>query len=269
MKDQLIAAMNDLGLLIVEKTPQVLMGIGLVLLAFIVAKVIEKILRIIIVRIKLDALVKRAGIDQTLQRVGIRQELNRFLPRLAYFLILFLLGRTAADALGLTAISDAFGAFLSYLPNLIAALLLLIIGSAAAQFAGAAVRNSASSAGLDFAPSLGRVVSAFIMFIVGIMAFGQLKIDTDIIRLVTSFVLAGAALAFGLSFGLGTRGITRQIFAGFYAKKMLDIGANVDIEGQSGRLRAITPTHTILETDDGTVHLSNEAFLDGISKQKK
>ena len=50
------------------------------------------------------------------------------------------------------------------------------------------------------------------------------KIDTDIVRIVTSLILGAGALAFGLSFGFGTRNIVRNIAAGFYARKILVIG---------------------------------------------
>lgn len=252
---------------VVAAAPRVVVGLLLVVLALLFAKIVERVLRAILTRINFDDLVARAGIDKTLQRIGIRQQLNLFLPRLVYFLLLFLLAKTAADALELTAVSDALGTFFAYLPNLIAALLLLIIGTAAGQFAGNTVETAASESGIDFAASLGRMVTALILFIVGMMAIAQLKIDTDIIRIVTSAVLAGAALGFGLSFGLGTRDLTRNIIAGFYAKKILEVGKELKIGDHSGVLEAITPTHTLLARDQRTVSIANEQFLDKVAEQ--
>lgn len=53
--------------------------------------------------------------DKVLHRLGIRPSLNVVLPRLAYFLLLFLFARTAADAVGLTAISGAIAAMFATL----------------------------------------------------------------------------------------------------------------------------------------------------------
>ena len=122
------------------------------------------------------------------------------------------------------------------LPNIIAALLLVIIGSTVGQFAGQMVTQAAEDSGIDFAPSLGKMVSALIIFTVGMMAIGQLKIDTQMVRIVTCFVLGAGALAFGLAFGLGTRDIVRNLVIGFYTRKFLVIGKRVDIAGQSGVL---------------------------------
>ena len=267
LRQSLIATWQDLLETVVATTPVVLMGLVLIIVALVVAKVVEKVLRTILVRVKIDAVMERTGIDQALQSVGLRQSLNQFLPRVAYYLLLFLFARTAADAMGLEAISSAIGSFLAYMPNVIAAVLIMLLGSAAAQFAGRAVADAAENSGIDFARPLGTLVSAVIIFVLGIMAIGQLQLDTEIIRLVTTASLAGIGLAFGLSFGLGTRDITRNMVAGFYARKVFSIGEPVEIKGERGVLRSITPTQTLLEQDDRIVAVSNGAFLEEVVKQ--
>jgi hypothetical protein len=229
--------------------------------------VIELVLRFALTRVRFDMLLERAGIDKTLQRIGIRQQLNLFIPRLVYFLVLFVLARTASDALGLVAISGAIGAFFGYLPNIVAALLLLILGTSVGQFAGETVTQSALSSGIEFGPTLGKLVSGVIVFVCAMMAVAQLKIDTDIVRIVTSFILGGAALAFGISFGFGTRDIVRNITAGFYARKVLTVGKPLQIAGQQGTLVAITATHVILQADGVETAVANATLLEQVSKQ--
>ncbi len=267
LRDQLVAVFQNLVETIVASTPRVLTGLVLLILALATAKIVERICRSLLVRFRFDSLLERAGIDQALQKVGLRQSIERFVPRVVYYLLLFLFARTAADALGLTAISNAIGAFMAYLPNIIAALLILLLGTAAAQFAGKTVNQAAENAGIEFASSLGSLVSGLLFFVLGIMAIAQLQIDTEIVRLVTSALLAGFALAFGLSFGLGSRDITRNILAGFYARKTFEVGKVLDVDGETGTLAAITPTQTILEKDDRIVALANSVFLEKVAKQ--
>jgi small-conductance mechanosensitive channel len=269
MKERLLNAFASLGNSVLAAMPKVAVGLLLVILALFSAKLIEVVLRTMLVRVRFDKLVEKAGIDKALQRIGLRQQLNLFLPKLAYFLVLFLLAKTASDALGLVAISNAIGAFFSYLPNMIAALLLLILGTTVGQFVGQMVTQAAESAGIDSAPTLGRLVSALIVFIVAMMAIGQLKIDTEMVRIVTSFFLGAGALAFGLAFGMGTREIVRNIVTGFYIRKVLNIGKAVDVAGQSGVLTAITATHAILESDGQDIILANTLFLKHTSKQER
>lgn len=268
MKEKLFSAFENLADSAVAAAPRVLIGIVLMVVGLLAAKIIEIVLRFILTRIRFDGLMEKAGIDKTLQRVGLRQQLNVTIPRIVYFLTLIVIARTAADGLGLTAISSAIGAFFAYLPNIIAALLLLIVGTAVSQFASETVTEAGRNSGLDFAPTLGKLVSGLIMFVVGMMAIGQLQIDTNMVRIVTSFILGGGALAFGLAFGLGTRDVVRNITAGFYLRKHLLVGERVEIIGQSGILRSITATHVVLEGEDGIeISLANSMFLDQVAKQ--
>jgi len=141
---------------------------------------------------------------------------------------------------GLQTIADAIGAFFRYLPNLVAAFLVLL---------------------------LGLMVASLIIFVVVIMAISQLQVDTEIIRAVVLVVLPGGVIALVLSFGLGTRNVTRNIVAGFYARKLLHIGEEVEIAGEKGVLSGVTPLQILIERDDETLTIPNRVFLDEVVKQ--
>ncbi len=267
LQAQLTQTWQDLVQSLIDWTPRVVLGLVLIIVALVAAKIVERVLRSMLTRIRFDSLVAKVGIDQALQKVGVRQSINLFVPRLAYFLLLVLFARTGADALGLDAISSAIASFMAYLPNIIAALLILILGSAASQVAGRTVAEAAGNSGIDFAPALGRVVSAVLFFVLGIMAIGQLKIDTVMVRLFAAAVLAAGALAFGLSFGLGSRDITRNILAGFYARKTLSIGEPIEVAGERGVLVGVTPTQILLERDGQTIAVANTVLLEQVVKQ--
>lgn len=267
MLERLQASFSNLLQQGIDLVPTIVTAIVMLVIALIFCKIVERVLRAILTRIRFDGLVQKAGIDQALSKLGLRKDLNTFLPRLVYFLLLFLIARVMADTLGLVAISDAIGAFFTYLPNLIAALLLIVLGSAASQAAAAMITEAGRESGLDFAPALGRIVGALILFIVGMMALGQLKIDTDIIRIVTALFLAGVALAFGLSIGVGSREVTRNILAGYYAKKILEVGKPIEIAGERGILRGITATHVLVEQDGKIVTVANDTLLTQVGKQ--
>jgi Mechanosensitive ion channel len=268
MEKKLLDAFAALGNSIAAAVPRLAVGMILIVLGVIVAKLIEVTLRTMLLRVHFDALMTRAGVIKALQRIGLRQRPSSLFPRLAYLLVLVLLARTASDAFGLIAISSAIGAFFAYLPNVMAALSLLILGTSVGHFAGRMATQAAEASGLDSAPALGKLVSALIIFLVAMMAIGQLKIDTGMVRIVTSFVLGAAALGFGLAFGLGTWDVVRNIAAGFYTRKFLTIGRNLTIAGHNGTLAAITPTHTILSKDGYEITVANAEFLKHTSVQR-
>ena len=267
MQQQLVQIGRDLQQTLVTGIPRVLLAMVVLIAMVVVAKFVEWLLRALLMRIRFDSLLEQAGVDKILQRLGIRQSLNHVIPRLGYFLLLVLFARTAADAFGLIAISDAIASMFAYLPNVIAAVLLVVVGTSVSQFVGATVTRAAEDAGIEFARPLGNVVSGLILFVVGVMAIGQLRFDTEMVRIVTICVLSGLALAFGLSVGLGTRDVTRNILAGFYARQLFRPGDPLEVRGQRGVLRAIAATQTVIEQETGVVIVANTVFLDETVRQ--
>lgn len=266
-RDQLLHAYQDIVHLFASALPRAVTALLISVALVFAAKLVEVVLRSALRRVSFDSLVQRAGIDTVLKRFGLDQSPSRLLPRLVFFLLLVLFAQTAADLLGLTAISQGIAAFFAYLPNIVAAVVVLVLGSMASQFAGRTVARAAGDSGIDYADSLGSIVSGLIMFVVAVMAIGQLRIDTEMVRLVTAGILAAMAIAFGLSFGLGTRDITRNIMAGFYARKIFRPGDRIDIRGERGVIRAITPIQTLIEREDGLSAVSNTTFLDETVRQ--
>lgn len=264
IRDQLAEVLSGMVTSVIEATPKVLSAIVMLLVMLLVAKVVERVLRFLLARLKIDTLVAHAGVDQILKKIGLRQQLERFVPRLVYFLLLLLFVQVAAQTYGLTPISNAIQAAFGYLPNLIAAMLLLIIGVAVSQFVSGAIAQAAKESGIEMGDTLGRVASALILFVVGVMAAAQLKIDTEIIRIVTICVLAALALAFGLTMGLGSRQATRNVIAGFYVRKLFRVGDSVEVRGLKGRIQAITAAQTVLADGEATVAVANSALVEGV-----
>lgn len=267
LRENLIRTYEGMVRSVFDAIPKVITGILLVVVSIVIAKLVERMARMVLRRVGFDDLLARAGFDKTLKRIGLDQPLSFVIPRIVYYLLLLLFGQTAAAALGLAPISSAIGSFLGFLPNLFTAFLLILIGSSAGQYASAMVSKAARESGIDYSSALGNVVAALILFIAGVMAVAQLRIDTDIIRIVTICLLSGVALAFGISFGLGTRDITRNIVAGFYARKLFRVGEQVEIRGQRGTLAAITPIQTLVEGATESAVMANGVFLDEVVKR--
>ncbi|MGE3703828.1 MAG: hypothetical protein AB7I13_01050, partial [Vicinamibacterales bacterium] len=248
VQDQLAIVARSFQGALLDVAPRMVTGLAIVIALLVAARLAERVLRGFLLRVGFDGLLRQAGIDRTLQRLGVRQSPSVVLPRFAYYLLLLAFARIGSDVLGLVAVSEAIASMFGYLPNVLAAVLLLAVGTSVAQFAGTAVTQAAEDSGIDFGRSLGSIVSGLIVFVVGIMAMGQLRIDTDMVRIFTVCLLSGFALAFGLSFGLGTRDVTRNIMAGFYARKVFQPGDRVEIRGQRGVLKSIMATQTLIES---------------------
>src|ERR1700733_6623617 len=119
MEKKLLDSFAALGNSIASAIPKIAIGILLIIVGLIFAKLIAAALRTMLIRVRFDSLMEKAGFTKALRRIGLRQQLSLLLPKLAYLLIIFLLAKTASDAVGLVAISSAIGAFFGYLPNIL------------------------------------------------------------------------------------------------------------------------------------------------------
>ena len=247
--------------------PKFLTGLGVFLVGFLLAKIAAKAIRTAFDKFRINDGLEKVGLTDTLGKFGLQESPGNLLAKLAYYLILALFIQSAAQAIGLMAVADAITAFFAYLPNLVAAAMVLLIGMLIAQFASGAVTRSARNSGVEFAPILGRIVSALIVFVVGLMAVTQLQIDTQIIRSVVMILLAGASLALALTFGLGSREITLNLVAGYYARKIFETGRKIEIRGKESTLAGIAPVHTLLEDDGKLTTVPNKVFLEEAVRQ--
>jgi small-conductance mechanosensitive channel len=246
---------------VVAAAPKVLLAILLFVGAILLARFIRRLLAAGLRRANLDALLTRAGADVALKKLGV-DSLAELIPRIVYGLLLLLFAGAAADVVGLEAVVGAVATVVEYLPNVAAAVLLLFFGSWAAQGLGSTIARMATESGLDFGAALGRFAGAAVLFVFALTAVSQLKIDTDIVRIVTICGLGGFALAFGLSTGLGSRDMVKNILAGFYVRKLFRAGDPIRLGEIDGILKGVTAVQCLIETPTGVVVVANARLIE-------
>ena len=101
--------------------PKALTALTVFLVGFILAKVAAKAITTVFDKLRLNDVLQRVGLTDTLEKFGLTETPGFLLSRLVYYLILALFIQSAAQAVGLVAVSDAVTAFFAYLPNLLAA----------------------------------------------------------------------------------------------------------------------------------------------------
>lgn len=245
------------------------LGLVLLALAVLAAKVVELVLRGLLRRTFVDAWAERLGLDRLLGGADSGRTLSWAIARVGFVVTLLFVAQVAADALGLPAVAQLVSQLLVYTPRVLAAGVILMAGTAAAGYARRTVISAAGDSGIEYASALGGIVFAVILFALGLMAISQLQISTDAVWLVTGWLLGGLALAIGLSFGLGARDITRNILAGFYARRIFRIGQTVELQGQRGVLLSITPTNALIDQEDAVVSISNSRLIGDVVRQPK
>lgn len=214
----------------------------------------------------LDDLGERFGVNDTLERVGLERSLSRLTSSAVRLILLAVVVFAALSLLGLQFLSDSLNQAILFLPRILAALALLLAGIVLGGLARRHVDRLTRE--MDFQAPLGRAAQVVIVVLFGLTAAAQIAISTGVLLVLAAIVLAGAIAMLALAFGLGGRGIARELSAAHYVRSLFEVGQVVTVEGHRGRIEAIdTTTTTLADADGETLHVPNHLLLESIVRR--
>jgi len=185
----------------------------IVLVGWLVAVILKKVLVKILIFLKIDALSGKINLSQLLEKGGIKYTLSEIIGIIFYWLIIFMAIATAINALGLTSVSAIMDRMILYVPNIIIAIFILILGLFLSSFLSSVIVAMSVNAGISQANILGKIVSVVIIVFSAMIALEQLNIAAAIINAVITIIFASIGLAFALAFGLGSKDIAAKIIS--------------------------------------------------------
>ena len=224
-----MAVLRQLGEGAVHYAPRLITAVIVIVIGWIIARILQFVLSQVLHRAGADAALEKASLLDGFRRVGIHEPSRRFVPSILYWLTMLVFIQSGSRMVGLDTIADGITGFFAFLPNVLTAGVILLVGNSLGQFLSRAVTGYARESGVAFARSLGSFISGFTLFVVTIIALGQLHVDTRILNILTIVIFSGLSLGFALTFGLGTRDTTRNLVAGFYARRLFGSGQQVEI----------------------------------------
>ena len=98
------------------------------LLGWLIASGLKKILVRFLVLVKLDSLSGKTGFSKLLENAGIKNTLSEIVGIIVYWIIIIITLSTAVNALGLANISNILDKIIIFIPNVIIAIIILILG---------------------------------------------------------------------------------------------------------------------------------------------
>ena len=236
-----------------SKIPSLLSALLVLIIGWIIAKFVARIIRKFFERIKIDRFADRLNEIDFISKASWEIKPSRIFSKFLYYLVLLIFVIAATDVLGMPAISDLISDILNYIPLLITAILVLAIGILFSDFIRKLVQTTCESLGIPSAKVISSFVFYFLLINVLISALSQAQIDTDFIASNISIILAGAVLAFGLGYGLAAKDIFANFLTSFYSKDKVKIGDTITIDDIRGKVVDIDKTSVIIETKAGKV----------------
>ncbi len=200
--DALTNPLVSLWVSFVDILPNLIAAIIILIIGYVVAYIFGHAVKVLLFKLGLDGQIDKARLSKTLGKIRLSALLGEITKW--YIFIIFL--QSAIDLVNLGTLSILLQEFVMWLPNLIAASLVIVFGLFLAHFVTLKVREHTDIKG---GKTLTGILNAVITFIVVVIALEQIGINVSILSNMFLILLGGlalgAAIAIGLSFGLGTQ----------------------------------------------------------------
>ena len=194
------AALLDMWRSVLLFVPRAIAFIAILVVGWIIARFVLKIVDKALERVGFDRAVERGGVGRALERT--KYDASDILAKLAYYAILLFTLQFAFGVWGPNAISDLIRGVVAWLPRAFVAIVIVVVAAAIAS----AVRDLITGAlgGLSYGRLLANLASIFIIALGVIAALNQVGIATTVTTPVLIAVLATVAgiLIVGVGGGL-------------------------------------------------------------------
>jgi len=183
--------------------PVLLGALVILIVGWIVAKAIKRIVDWLLKVVRFDTLADKAGISGILRKGDLTVSAREVVSSIVYWLIIIMVLVMAVDALGLPKGSDVLAGLFAYVPKVIAALLVLVVAMFLASFVSGIVRVAAGNAKLPKPELLASICRWAIIIFAVTISLAQLGIAPLLVTATFNIILGGVCLALALAFGLG------------------------------------------------------------------
>lgn len=262
LQDANFTFVQDLWSQFLAIIPKFLMAIGFVILAWILLKVVNYVLKKLLKISKIDSLTTKLNEAELFGKNDYDIVPSKIVLKFVRYLIILIFIIIASESLGLKMVSEGIANFIGYLPILISALLIFVVGIYLASVIKNAIQESLKSLEISGSNLVGNIVFYAIVVVVSITALNQAGIDTEIITSNLTLILGSVLISFTIAFGLGARDVITRLLFGFYSRKNFEVGQHIKTKKIEGVIQQIDNICITIKTSDGLVVLPIKTFVD-------
>ncbi|WP_328988415.1 hypothetical protein OG394_19565 [Kribbella sp. NBC_01245] len=198
--------------------PNLLGGIVILVVGYFVAKILGNLIGRLLGKVGFDHWMDRAGVSGVLQRSGTGLTASAMLGKVVFWFVFLISFTMFASALGVPEISAFMSTMLGYIPRIFAAIVIICLAALFANFLAAVIRGATGN------ETLAKVGRYAVLIYAAFAALTQLGIAVQLTGNTLLIVLAGAALAMGLAFGLGGREMAAQALQRLFERGVTSTG---------------------------------------------
>jgi small-conductance mechanosensitive channel len=194
------SSFQDLLTTVFHSIPKILIFLVILIVGWIIAKILARIVDMVLRRINFDKFVERGVVGQALKRSN--TDATKLISKIVYYAILLIALQMAFGVWGPNPVSSMLDGIVAWLPRAIVAIIIIVVASAIAKVVKDLILSAIG--GLSYGPFLANVASIVIIALGVIAALGQVGIAGAITQpiLYTVLVTCGAVVAIGVGGGL-------------------------------------------------------------------
>ncbi|MBI5442810.1 MAG: hypothetical protein HY900_16555 [Deltaproteobacteria bacterium] len=194
-----------------EFLPRLLAALVILAIGWLAAWVLKLLVRRALVVARFDSFCAETGATQVLTRADIVDSPSTLVGRVVFWLVFLVFLMAGVSALGLDVFNRLIAEFFLYLPRVFTALGILLVGFLIGNFLSRAVLLAAVNANFPSPRMSSNVVKILIGILAFAMAMEQLQIASSIVTAAFAISFGAVMLGLALAFGLGGRGVARQV----------------------------------------------------------
>jgi hypothetical protein len=236
---------------IVGLAPKFMAAIVILVLGYLVARLVGKVVTSVCERIGLQRGAERSGLVDSMNQVGISRTVPQIVGLIFFWLLMCVFLMAGFNVLGWEAVSDALQNIIGYIPNILVATVMVVIGLLVAALLRGVIATSADRVGLSYAQQLANAAYYVLALITFLAALKHLGVELALLNNLILIAAGAMAVGFALAFGLGGRDVIGGILAGYYIRQRMHAGDQVQIADLQGVVRDVGPVATVIETEEG------------------
>lgn len=202
--DAITGAFQSVWVGVIAFLPNFIVAIVIIILGWIIAALVGKVVAQLIKSARLDNALEQAGFDAVLKRASVALDSGAFIGGLVKWFIIAVSFMAALEVLKLSQVSIFLQEnIIRYIPNVIISVFVLLVAIIAADFVQKLVVVSVKAAQIRSAHFIGALTKWTIWIFAFFIILPQLGIAGEFIGTLYTGIVTALALAFGLAFGLG------------------------------------------------------------------
>ncbi|MDQ4105865.1 MAG: mechanosensitive ion channel [Actinomycetota bacterium] len=267
--DNLDQVLADLVRTATELIPRLLGVVVVMLVALDVALVLRRLATRLLESLGVDEIAGRTGASDSLQQLGYYGGPSRLLSMVLFWATLLTGLAGALSVLGLSSLEHTMDQIVNLSGRALVALVIVIAGVMAAGWLAELVARGSENAGLRGSNVFRRVVFVSVVAVTGLVAAGQLGLETSYLVLLSVVILGTAGLVAALALGQGLVPLSGNVAAARYVQEGIAVGDEISVNDIEGTVEELNHSAVVLRSGDGYLYrVPNRMLLESVVRKR-